>query len=419
MKRDEIPETTSVEETSAVDRLARETRAATEAPPVDWESVEAKLFARMKIDAEDKRRRGAHVMWLPIAGALAAAAALALLVGRGHDAPPLETPTAQAEPSAGSIVASEGDGEVLVDGRAIAKGATGTTIGAHAVVETRGGARVLVERKASADATAVAFWIEPASRIVVTRSAVRGTLVVALDRGALEAKVTPAPQGEPFAVDVGASRVAVHGTHFRVARDGSRVVVDLTEGVVSIGAPPRVGATYGELVTAPAHAEFVAENAAATLKIDHTPSAVRAAVAFAIPVAVASPPAAPVAIAPTATTPTPGSPAPPAPLVASAPKIEPAPSAQPPAATPDPQAEFTIARAVRACLAARPPAPGVKLTVSTVIELQVGDEGNVQLARFNPPLAPDMQACATAAIYRVRFTGSGAVSIPIDYKYAE
>ncbi len=414
-------ETSSVGETSAVDRLSRETRVATEAPPVDWESVDAKLFARMKVDAEEKRRRGAHVMWLPIAGALAAAAAIALLVGRGHDAPGvdgLESPTAEIEPAAGAIVAREGDGELLIDGRVVATGAAGTTVGAHAVVETRGSVRVLVERKGQ-----VAFWVEPASRIVVTRS--RGTLVIALDRGALEAKVTPVTTtAQAFAVDVGASRVAVHGTHFRVARDGSRAVVDLTEGVVSIGAPVAfrsVGATYAELVTAPAHAEFATENAAATLTIDHAPSAVRAAVAFAIPAPVAVAPTAPVALAPTLpTTSSSPTPAAPAPIVASAPKLGLAPSAQPPAiATPDPHAEATIARAVRACLAARPPAPGVKLIVSTVIELQADDDGTVQLARFNPPLAPEAQACATAAIYRVRFTRSATVSIPIDYQYAQ
>lgn len=416
-------ETSSVGETSAVDRLSREllreTAIATEAPPVDWESVDAKLFARIKVDAEEKRRRGAHVMWLPVAGGLAAAAAITLLVGRGHDAPGLdgfESPTAEIEPAAGAIVAREGDGELLIDGRVVATGTTGTTVGAHAVVETRGGARVLVERKGQ-----VAFWVEPASRIVVTRS--RGALVIALDRGALEAKVTPVSNtAQAFAVDVGASRVAVHGTHFRVARDGSRAVVDLTEGVVSIGAAAAfrgVGATYGELVTAPAHAEFAIENAVATLTIDHSPSAVRAAVAFAIPAPVAVAPTAPVALAPTAPTTSP-TPTAPAPIIASAPKLELAPSAQPPAiATPDPHAESTIARAVRACLAARPPAPGVKLIVSTVIDLQVNDEGTVQLAHFNPPLAPEAQACATAAIYRVRFTRSATVSIPIDYQYAQ
>src|SRR5439155_1470159 len=81
------------------------------------------------------------------------------------------------------------------------------------------------------------------------------SLVLALDDGAIEAQVTPVPSGEAFAVDIASGtslvRVAVHGTHLRVSRSGSRVVVDLTEGVVSIGVPPRTGSTYGTLVTAP------------------------------------------------------------------------------------------------------------------------------------------------------------------------
>src|SRR5258708_4662206 len=84
-----------------------------------------------------------------------------------------------------------------------------------------------------------------------------------------------AATGEAFAVDVvnpdgTSSRIAVHGTHLRVARDGDHVVVDLSEGVVSIGAPARVGSTYGELVTAPAHAELTA-GVSASLRVDHTP----------------------------------------------------------------------------------------------------------------------------------------------------
>ena len=80
---------------------------------------------------------------------------------------------------------------------------------------------------------------------------VQGALVLALQAGAVEAQVVPVPNGEAFAVDVGRSRVAVHGTHLRVARVGEHVVVDLSEGVVSLGEAPRVGSTLGTLVTAP------------------------------------------------------------------------------------------------------------------------------------------------------------------------
>ena len=82
-------------------------------------------------------------------------------------------------------------------------------------------------------------------------------------------------------IDVTASsgdvvRVAVHGTHLRVARDGDKITVDLTEGVVSIGAPPRRGSTIGALVTAPAHVELDARDLS-SVRVDHTASAVRPA----------------------------------------------------------------------------------------------------------------------------------------------
>src|SRR5207237_528524 len=110
------------------------------------------------------------------------------------------------------------------------------------------------------------------------------SLVLGLEEGAIEAQVTPVPTGEAFAVDIAAGsslvRVAVHGTHLRVARNGSHVVVDLTEGVVSIGAPPRTGSTYGTLVTAPSHVEFDAADLDHTLRIEHAPAAVRAPVSL-------------------------------------------------------------------------------------------------------------------------------------------
>src|SRR5262249_16961537 len=105
--------------------------------------------------------------------------------------------------------------------------------------------------------------------------------VLGLEHGSIEAQVAPVPVGEAFAVDVetehGLGRVAVHGTHLRVTRAGNRVSVDLTEGVVAIGVPPRTGVTTGTVVTAPAHVELDATDLR-TLEVDHSPAAVRSAV---------------------------------------------------------------------------------------------------------------------------------------------
>ena len=436
-----------------IDRLSREMRDESRAnePPIDWSAVDAKLFDRVRAeiaaDEDARRHRSPRAVWLPVAATLAVAAAVALFIGRGHDAAPLDDASAivATEDQAGALVVREGAGEVLVDGRAAS---VGTPLSLGSRIETRG-ARALFEH--GAKERKVSFWVEASSRARVAN--VRGSLVLTLEAGAIEAEVAPVARGEAFAIDVGAAaRIAVHGTHLRVARDAAnadRIGVDLTEGVVSIGAPPRVGSTFGELVTAPAHAEFAASDVSGTLRVDHAPLAVRPAVSFAIVVQpetasgveeTARPSAGIVARpAPPHSPPLPAS----VPSAASAAgavgatpsKAEPAPSAtvaamssatpperQPEPVAPnfrerDPRADATIVAAVRACLAERPPGRDVALTVSTLLELKVYDDGTVERARFVPPLAPEVQTCAASVIYKTRFSRGGMISIPIEYKY--
>jgi hypothetical protein len=244
-------------------------------------------------------------------------------------------------------------------------------------------------------------------------------LVLDLQDGAIEAQVVPVARGEAFAVDVGTERgvvrVAVHGTHLRVARAGNRVVVDLTEGVVSIGVPPRVGVTYGTLVTAPAHVELDATDLR-TLRIDHTPASVRAPIplvhegavglrAEAPPLAVASaepPQAAVVASAPKDAVVHASEPA----LTA---KVEPRKAAVPP--------REAIAAAVRNCAAARSQSGEVHVTVTSNLSLQVSGGGMVENAQFSPPLPADVQDCAAKVIYKAKLEETGLVAIPIEFSY--
>ena len=60
-----------------------------------------------------------------------------------------------------------------------------------------------------------------------------------------------------------------------------------------------------------------------------------------------------------------------------------------------------------------PHSSDVRVTVSSSLELAVGDDGLVSGARFNPPLAPEIQTCASSVIYRTRFATSGKRSVPI------
>src|SRR5439155_97308 len=52
----------------------------------------------------------------------------------------------------------------------------------------------------------------------------------------------------------------------------------LTEGVVAVGVIPQAGLTEGTVVTAPAHVEFETADVGASLRIDRTPTSVRAPV---------------------------------------------------------------------------------------------------------------------------------------------
>ena len=390
----------------ALDKLLDEVRedlGTQEARSVDWSAVDEKLFARIDARVQDERRaerarfapqrrRG----WtLAAVGVLAAAAIVALVVGKTGE--PVAMDDAAASESAGTVVAVQGDA-VLVDGKPAGIGAT---LRLGDVIETRGG-EVTVERPGKLTLT-----LEPGTRTAVTH--VKGALVLALDRGAVEAQVVPVSAGEAFAVDVAGSRVAVHGTHLRVARateHDPRVVVDLNEGVVAVGEAPRQGSVVGTLVNAPAHVEYDAADPARSLQQTHDPSAVR-------------PPARTETTA--ATPPVAFRPEPPLTHPA-VPAVEPRPEPHPsssPVKAPSPataaNAESAVAAAVRTCMANRPSADNVTVVVSTTLHLDLYDDGSVRAARFDPPVAPDVNACAAQAIYRERFGHAGTAAIRVDF----
>jgi hypothetical protein len=419
---------------SALDRLVHEAKQDLEPRVSDakWSAMEDRLVARMAAErtalvdevnvtsiGARRRARGFQLG----AAALAIAAAIALFVRNEPGGALVDPPSAQAELSAGSLRATEGPGEVRVDGLAAS---AGHILRAGDVLEVEGG-RALLERPRK-----VTWLLEHAATTApetVARARVKSageSLVVALDDGAIEAQVTPVPSGEAFAVDVATEktlvRVAVHGTHLRVSRTGTHVVVDLTEGVVSIGVPPRTGSTYGTLVTAPSHVEFDAANLEGTLKIDHAPASVRLAVALVaheapisarneVPVAPVPGPAAPVA---PATVPRPA---------AAGPARAPDPSRIEPVAKPAGKVAVpprdAIAAAVRDCAAARHRPDNVRVTVTSKLKLKIAAGGEVETAQFDPPLLPEIQTCAAATIYKAKLedSGGGTVTIPIDFTY--
>jgi hypothetical protein len=236
--------------------------------------------------------------------------------------------------------------------------------------------------------------------------------------------------GEAFAVDVEGSRVAVHGTHLRVARSGDHVTVDLNEGVVAVGNAPRVGSVIGTLVTAPAHAEFAAVDLAGTLVVGHETAEVRPPVALgpsahaspvaveATPVAVEGRPASPPQVPSVSSGPAGVAARPAAVHVEGRPSAVAVASAEPAPAVPsqvNPDPEHALESAVRACMDQRPPAENVTVLVSTTLHLELADDGAVRTARFDPPVAPDVNSCAAAVIYRTRFPHGGSATIPVDF----
>jgi hypothetical protein len=329
-------------------------------------------------------RRGSRVVWLAAAGALAAAAAVALFF---HDSKPT-TPVAVAPPTthAGTLLTTQGatvtaSGSAVTNGYALQQGDAVSVTGGNAVFAQDGKVRFSIENGSTA-----------------TVSHATAPLILALAIGATEADVTPVPTGDAFAVDVTAqngttARVAVHGTHLRVARAGDHVVVDVTEGVVAIG--PQGGEST--LVHAPAHAEFDATDVVHTLAIDRV--AVRAAdttvhQATPLPTTVQAanhPPAHGVTL-PSTTKPTSTD-------TVVAPVLEP---------------EQLLAQDVKNCVVAVPTSTQVSLTVETKLSLHLADDGTVQKALFEPPLPADAQECAARAIYKKGlFAHGGDVSIPI------
>jgi ferric-dicitrate binding protein FerR (iron transport regulator) len=379
---------------------ARQVWAAHEAAAIDWDKIDKALYDQLdQVRREDRARfapgRSARSRWA-VAAIAGIVAVLVVALGKGRDEPTAREAREcrpNGDESAGVVVAVEG--RVLVN-RGFA--APGRRIGMGDVIEATG--RLTIERPGK-----LTVAIERDSTVRVTH--VHGALVLSLDRGAIEASVLPVANGEAFAVDVEYSRVAVHGTHLRVAREGSQAIVDLSEGVVSIGGAPRVGSVLGTLVVAPAHAAFGVSDAQGTLTVTHDPAAVRAPITLAS----ATPSIAPqplLAPLPPAQEKAAASSAPP--LAAADSPVRLGPSKAAPPAPSEAETTAALTTAVRDCMAARPPAENVTVVVQTTLYLGLQDDGTVRSARFEPPVAREVNECATPAIFKARFAHGGSSS---------
>ena len=390
--------------TDGFDKLLEEARAelgADAADRVDWDAVDAKLFARLDADRRAERarftpnrRRG---LTLVAVGLAAAVAIVALLAGKTRE-PPAADETATVE-SAGNVVAIEGGGPVLVDGKVVAGGAP---LRLGDVLET-GGARATVER-----AGKVTLTLEPGSKTVVTH--VQGALILALERGAVEAQVVPVTAGEAFAVDVDVAGRRARDAPPRGARGpagrgrserGRRLGRQGAARGLAAGYPrecARSRRVHGERSGGYARADtrsFLREGSGAGVAGGDLARRGLAAPVGRQRVARSGPAVRRSALG--------------GPVDGRNERED-----RGGLARTEPRRGALEARYAQ-CMAERPRADNVTVVVNTTLYLDVGDDGTVRFARFDPPVAPDVNACSAAAIYRERFGRSGSVAIPIDF----
>jgi hypothetical protein len=228
--------------------------------------------------------------------------------------------------------------------------------------------------------------------------------------GKVEADVTRQNIDEAVTVRAGNLRVAVHGTLFSVELREGTLRVQVERGSVAVG-PASRGATEGWLVTGPSTGVF---DLARSRRLHGFPS-------VSDPISLVPPPAPTTASAspkvetevePTSDPKAPSlSPAPVAPRAPIAPSL---PEALPEVLTADLAAATlrSITQGVTACHRnAVPSTDGVTIRAQTRISIRVAPDGHVVFARFDPPLSPRAQTCASGVVQGATFPRARVESV--------
>jgi ferric-dicitrate binding protein FerR (iron transport regulator) len=420
-----------------MDRLLR----AEEPPEPRWDAIERELFARLEAPAPAVR--AARPQRSPLGRALAfaaAAAAIALVVlAASRSAPPVASVAAPRARDLAEVPWAAGGAGAAGDRdfRALRSGDS---------IETADAAVSFI------DAGSVRWTLLPRSRVVVRAVGAAGVgHVVALEQGSLRAEVvTRAPEEglvEAFAVDVGGTRVAVHGTLFTVTRLDDRVEVDVEHGTVAVGPAAYRGATTARLLVGPSRGTFSLDGGraarllprpaqpegapsvatpapsprspAADAQAPSKAAAGRAVAALAEESAEPAEPAEAAGVARPAESAEPDAPELAAPLPPSSVEPAPVPAAPAPEAGAAPLPSRLTPASVQALLSgcfARESARGsssVRRSVVSTLRISVRPDGGIAALRFDPPLRPALQACAEG-LYRGRFAGGPQqIDIPL------
>ncbi|MCC6558984.1 MAG: FecR domain-containing protein [Polyangiaceae bacterium] len=413
---------------------AEELLRAAPVPEPRWEVIERGLLARIEEERAAAARPAPGPSWLGRAAAFAAvAAAIALGIsasGSGARVTAEPAPERVVDVAAAARVAGGGGARGDLDARGLRPGD---------VIEAGGEAISL------ADPGSVRWTLAPGGRAVVRAIGAGGVgAVVTLARGSLRAEVTPRDPSEglveAFAVEVDGTRVAVHGTIFTVTRLEERVEVDVERGAVAIGPAAYSGATNGHLLIGPARGEFSLDGGRVARLLPPAPRLADAAPpgpaldpAAGLAAVDVRDPSEPVAPAPIAL----AAPAPAGPLAAPAhagTSAAPAPAhagtsaapedhgaaAAPPEAAPAPAPAPTlltptsIRASLASCFATKRGggSPSVQTKIMSTLRIKIGSDGGVAGVRFDPPLRPDLQACAQI-LYGGRFAPSAGPEIAV------
>lgn len=419
----------------AVDRMVDAIRA--EQPPeLDWEAVERSLLVRIR------RGEGARPQARPVSGvwqALAFAAAAAVV-------PIALSATGGATPSQAAAEIRAVD----VSRVAAAPGEAGAR-GERDLAALRSGDAIEASASAVtfADEGKARWTLSPESRLIVRSPMPQSGVghVVRLTRGSIRVEVQPdlVKHGlvDVLAVEVGQTRIAVHGTVFTVTLRDGEVLVDVEHGVVTVGPTGQRGATVGYQLPAGSSAAFSLDGGRQARWVPHEAARPAEPIAALTPVAAAHPRATssdavpaeavldaapevvvdrdtPSVIDPPpahAVKPATAPPVPPSPVAATKGGNEPAPSvaAELPKAT---MTTASVQSALQRCFRQAHPSSsfdGPKLTASSVFTLEIRADGSVESAQFSPPL-PSIQGCA-ALVYGGRFqagTSSYSLAIPVQ-----
>lgn len=400
---------------------------AEEPPALDWDAIEKSLLRRVRLGEGAKpAARAPSGAWRVLSFA-AAAAIVPLALSLGASSPSTETVQATRPVDVASVASAPGEA-----------GARGE----HDLGALKSGDAIEAKDAAVtfADAGKVRWTLSHESRLVVRSPVPESGVghVVQLERGSLRVEVEPdlVKNGlvDVLAVEVGNTRIAVHGTAFTVTLRGDEVLVDVEHGVVTVGPVGQRGATTGYQLPAGSRAAFSLDGGrrARWLRPNEAKPVEPVAAAHvpshsATPGSadMAKPQAPPSDDVPAMMDPPPVRKTSATAVAANAPAdtAKSADASEPVAvAAPEPPKQVMTATTVqsglkRCFLQAHPPSEidGPKLTATSTFTLKIRGNGTVEGAAFNPPL-PSIQGCA-AFVYAGKFAPgatSYTVSIPVQ-----